>query len=185
MTEPIEQLMTPLRNVALTAAEKADIRHILQVQARHSVRSFSGALAWGWVRRHSVTSVALALLILLGGTGVTATKAGPNDALNGFRVNVNDRIQEALAFNDDAKIDVEVNQIERDLDEEDVVRDEDLADDPAFDDGASTTPTSSQNESVRDESFDETDQELADELKALEHDLEQETGDSQGLEEDR
>ena len=65
--------------------------------------------------------------------------AGPNDALYGFKLQVNDRIEAALATDEDAKLDVELRQIERQLNAEELGAQEALADDSQGD--VTPTPT--------------------------------------------
>ena len=119
MTDQPEQLISHGREIAMTATEKMSMRHMLlaYTSSYHS-RVTATTVAWSWVRRHSAVSVALAALLVLGGTGVSASMAGPNDALYSFRLQVNDRIEEALTFNEDAQIDVELRQIERQINAE-------------------------------------------------------------------
>lgn len=130
MTEQPEQLMFHGREIAMTSGEKAAMRHKLLAYtlANHS-RVTAVGVAWSWVRGHAVASSVLAAVFVLGGTGVSASMAGPNDALYDFRLQVNDRIESAMAFNEDSQFDVELRQIERQLNEEEGAVDETLADD--------------------------------------------------------
>lgn len=129
MIENPEQLMFHGREIAMTSVEKAAMRHKLlayTLSNPSSVIAVSGA--WGWVRRHAVASSVLVAVLVLGGTGVSASMAGPNDVLYDFRLQVNDRIESAMAPNEDAQLDVELRHIERQLDAEEGAVDEALAD---------------------------------------------------------
>ncbi len=115
------------REIAMTAAEKVVMRHKLLAYTLSNPPCVAGSGAFSWVRRHALVSSALAVLLALGGTGVSASMAGPNDALYDFRLQVNDRIESAMALNEDAQLDVELRQIERQLNAEVGAVDEVLA----------------------------------------------------------
>jgi hypothetical protein len=100
-----------------------------------------------WVRRHALLSSSLGLLAILAGTGVSANTSSPNDTLYEFKLHVNDRIEAALARGEDARIDVELRQIDRQLSDEDEAADEvlvdddsDSTDDDSIDEEPSDTP---------------------------------------------
>jgi hypothetical protein len=108
-------------------------------------------------------------LCVAGGTSVSAERSRPGDLLYGFRLSVNDRIETALAFNDDAQIDVEMEQIQRVIDEEDAVRDDELTD-LAF-------------ESVQDDDED-FEEEFERELREIERELNEQVREQENLEND-
>ncbi len=130
MTEQPEQLMFHGREIAMTSAEKAAMRHkLLAYTLSNPSRTAAAFTAWSWVRTHAMMSTALAVLLVVGATGVSASMSGPNDTLYDFRLQVNDRIESAMTFNEDAQLDVELRQIERQLNAEENAVDEALADD--------------------------------------------------------
>jgi len=130
MTEQPEQLMFHGREIAMTATEKAAMRHkLLAYTLSNPSRIAAASVAWSWVRRHAVMSTVLAAVLVVGATGVSASMSGPNDALYDFRLKVNDRIESAIALDEDSQLDVELRQIERQLDAEEGAADEALADD--------------------------------------------------------
>lgn len=126
MTMPEQQLHN-LRDITLTTSEREVLRHKLHAFAiANAPRIPYGLRTWRWAVRHGAFALGLALLFVAGGTGVSAERSLPGDFLYGFRVSVNERVEAALAFNDDAQVDVEMGQIQRMLDDEDEVRDEEL-----------------------------------------------------------
>lgn len=84
--------------------------------------------AWQWVGRHSVLALGLVAVVLAGGTGVSANLAQPGDPLYGVRLTINDRVETALAFDDEAQIDVQMSQMQRMIDAEEALGDEELND---------------------------------------------------------
>lgn len=126
MNDSFEQLKNELATVRMTDGERARIGHFLRVAVTtptsHAVSTRT------WVLRHAFATGSLAVLLMVGGVAVSASSAHPEDALYGFRTQVNDRIEEALARDDDAWFDVQVRQMERQLNDEVFVSDEFEAD---------------------------------------------------------
>jgi len=126
MTMP-EQKLNQLREIAMTASERDALRHKLHAFAIANAPARSLPLrTWRWAARHGAFVLGLALVFIAGGTGVSAERSMPGDLLYGFRLSVNDRIESALAFSDDSQIDVEMSQMQRMIDEEEAVRDDEL-----------------------------------------------------------
>lgn len=130
MTEQPEQLMFHGREITMTDSEKAAMRHKLLA---HTIAqpSRAAAVPTSWVRRHAFVASSLVVLIALGATGVSANMAKPDDLLYNFRLQVNDRIESAIVFDDEAQLDVELRQIERQLHAEETAAHETLADEAA------------------------------------------------------
>jgi len=124
-----EHQLHNLRDITMTTTERDGLRHRLRAfaAANPAVPSLP-VRSWRWVMQHSVLAVGVALLFIAGGTTVSAEHSRPGDVLYGFRLSVNDRIETALAFSDDAQIDVEMEQMQRMIDDEDAVRDDELTD---------------------------------------------------------
>ena len=177
MNEPThepEELLTPIRSIRMTDVERAWTRHrvmaVTQAQA-----SVSAVGVWQWVRRHSALATGMAVVFLFGATGVSASKAGPDDFLYAFRTNVNDRVQTALAVGDDAKTDVLMQQLDRDLAEESATE-HDLADAGAAADIAPTPADHAADTIVPGSDG------SADDLDSIERDLKSEEDSLKGLE---
>jgi hypothetical protein len=128
MTMP-EQHLHNLRDITMTDAERDELRRRLRAYAvaNPSARSLP-VRTWQWALRHSALALGFALLFIAGGTTVSAERSRPGDVLYGFRLSVNDRIETALAFSDDGQIDVEMEHLQRMIDDEDAVRDDELTD---------------------------------------------------------
>lgn len=178
MNDNTEKIISAAGTVALSPAEKAAMRHMLQAHA-HSYRPVRSpaALAWSWLSRHALASVFLALLLILAGTTVSAHSSGPNDALYGFRLSVNDRIEAALAFDENSQTDIQAQQIERQLDQEDVARDE------ALDQQESSSESEGpQSKSEDGQSAEDPDADQAGDAAHIQEDLGTEEADAGGLE---
>ncbi len=179
MTEQPEQLMFHGREIAMTPDEKTAMRRkLLAYTLSNPSRVAVAFSAWSWVRRHAVMSTAFATVLALGATGVSANMAGPNDVLYGFRLQVNDRIESAIVFDDEAQFDVEFRQIERQLDAEESAFDKALADDEQDGVEAIETPEPEKlnrnNKESKDEGYDAANDELESELRQMERELQQE-----------
>lgn len=185
MTEQPEQLMSRGREISMTTTEKAAMRHkLLAYTLSYHSRVIAAAVVWSWVRRHAAASSLLAAVLVLGGTGVSAHMAGPNDALYNFRLQVNDRIEAVMASGEDAQFDVELRQIERQMDaeegafdetladEEQEEQDEDLNDDEKTEDLNRKDQKESDDDGDNDE--DNNDDDLEEELRKLDRELQQE-----------
>jgi hypothetical protein len=136
-----EQLMLRGRTIAMTPEEQAVMRHkLVAYTILNPSRVTRASTAFAWVRRHAIASSVLGALVVLGGTSVSANMAGPNDALYNFKLQVNDRIAQALAPDEDSKMDVELQQIERQLNEEELGAQQALADDSQGDMTPPPTP---------------------------------------------
>ncbi len=177
MTEQPEQLMSRGREISMTATEKAAMRHkLLAYTLSYHPRVVAATVAWSWVRRHAVASSLLATVLVLGGTGVSAHMAGPNDTLYNFRLQVNDRIEAAVTSGEDAQFDVELQQLERQMDAEEGAFDETLADEEQKEqdeDLNDDEKTKDLNRKDQKESDDDNDN-LEKELRELERDLQRE-----------
>ena len=121
-----EQFISQAQRVALTPQEKAAMRHMLQAHMQ-TASEIPGATPW--FSRHIFASSFAAALLIIGGLGVSATKAQPGDCLSDFRTEINDRVQVGLTFDEDQKFDVETQQIERQLAGEDAAADKELRED--------------------------------------------------------
>jgi hypothetical protein len=159
-----------LKEVAMTATERTLLRQRLHAYAllHAPVRSLP-LRVWSWTLRHGAFVVGLAVVLSAAGTGVSASLAHPGDTLYEFRLSVNDRIETALAFSDDAQIDVEMQQMQRMIDDEDAT-------------------VSTQLESLRDgaetDAVDAAEDDFESELDALERELMDEQYKSDDMNED-
>jgi hypothetical protein len=126
MTTP-EDHLAHVRRIAMTDDERSMLRARLYAYAIANPPSPSVPLAaWHWVLRHGALTVGLAALLIVGGTGVSAHGTRPGDLLYGFRLSVNDRVETAFALGEEARIDAELGQIQRLLDDEETRRETEL-----------------------------------------------------------
>lgn len=128
MTTP-EHHISELRSIALSSGEKQALRQKLNAYSRSYIpaRTLS-TRTFQWFARHSVAALGMAVVLIGSATSVSASLAQPGDTLYGFRLKVNDKIQTALARDEDAQIDVEMRQLQRMIDGEDALRDQELSD---------------------------------------------------------
>ena len=128
MTTP-EHHISELRTIALTPREKQEVRQKLHAYSLSHipVRGIS-TRTFQWLARHSVAALGMAVILIGSATSVSASLAQPGDTLYGFRLKVNDRIQTALTRDEEAQIDLEMRQLQRMIDGEETLRDEELSD---------------------------------------------------------
>jgi len=111
----------------MNAQERAEIRHELErfaasyVPPRHI---WSSPVAFA--SRHLFVSLLALLCVGAGSVSALAHYSLPGDVLYPIKVSVNDQVQTALAPNEDAQMDVELQQIGRSLSEEEQVADREL-----------------------------------------------------------
>lgn len=147
-----EQLITELRAVHMTTEERMALRARLQAYATmHPVRAPFLAL----LTRHALTTVCAMVVLLAGTTVATAHYAKPDSFLYPVRVAFTERIAVAVSGDELARLETELKQLERSIDEEQSLADRDLV----LDDG------------------DQVDQELENELNALQRELDDATKD--------
>ena len=127
MTTP-EQHISEIKNVILTESERAVLRNTLRAYSISYIPAISAPVrVWRWAGRHAALALGIVVALAAGATGVSASRAEPGDALYGFRVSINDRVETALVFDDEAQIDLEMRQMQRMIDGEDALRDEELS----------------------------------------------------------
>jgi hypothetical protein len=83
---------------------------------------------WGFLARHALAFSVGILMIGVGATTAVAHRAAPDDALYGYRLAVNDGIERLFAGSEDARIDEELQQIDRALEDELLALDTTLSD---------------------------------------------------------
>lgn len=140
--------MQQLAQESMNPDRKEELRHILKVYAHSYI---PGPSVWAMFARHGVAYAALALLLMAGGTTAVAQRSGPEDLLYSMRLAVNDRIAVAVSGDEDAKLEKELEQMERMIDDE-----EDALEDEAIE--------------QEDEDFRELEEELSDEEKNFDED---------------
>lgn len=125
MTDPTEKLMTALKDIHLDARERTTMRHMLEAFAT-SYRPSPWHQAAVFVARHAF--VAVASLAVMASTAVAgiANFSHPGDALYSVRTSVNQKVQSTLTFDDDAKLDLELKQIDQALTEEEIAAQQEL-----------------------------------------------------------
>ncbi len=112
-----EQFTQGLREMAMTTAERSSRRRMLY--ALTLMRNQSSPVSfWAVVRRHLIATSLSGVLIFMGALGYSAHDARPSDVLYGFRLAVNDPLQVALTFDEGARLQVRLDQINRQLSEE-------------------------------------------------------------------
>lgn len=161
MTEPTEKLKGGLETITLSPVEHAAIRNKLTAfmrasPERHVVHAF--------VFRHATAFAVAVVALLAGATTLQARQSLPGDLLYPVRLAVTDRFSVAVAGDEDARMDRELEQMERIMDEEAMVASEELAA-LALDNEADVTAA---------ENGDDYDADLEAEFRALERLLEQE-----------
>jgi len=121
MNNQPEQLFAALKEQRLTPTEKASTRHMLAVFASSYMPVSQPWYRWGtFVRHHVAASVAVLILMLAGSVSTLAQYSLPGDTLYPVKVTVTDKIAAVATINEDVKLELELNQIERSLDEEEV-----------------------------------------------------------------
>lgn len=164
--DPIEQLMTAARNARLASEERSAIRRILVgVTHMHPPRP-----RWSpFLTRHVVRSAFAALVLLMGGTTVLAQRSLPGDPLYSLKTEVTERVAVAVAGGENARIQKELDQISRALNEEDIVATQELEreiegieDDLDTDQESTDEPTSLQFNDNLDSDLNNMQQELVD-----------------------
>jgi hypothetical protein len=137
-----EQFMSPLRTARMTDAQRLELRARLKAYAfSNPARSHF----WSLLTRHAI-SVSFAMIALLaGGTIATAHYAKPDSFFYPVRTALNDRIAIAVSGDEDAQIQKELEQINRDITDE---------------------------QNITEQEFTLADDELQTELNALQHELE-------------
>lgn len=107
-----ENQLLHLRTVSMDAQEKdavyARVRGFVAANPARPARRW-----YGWFVRHAAASVGIAAAVLATGTGVFAHYSAPDDLLYPVKLTVNDRIEVALAGDEDARIDKELEQMDR------------------------------------------------------------------------
>ncbi len=127
MTIP-DNFIAEYKRLTLTPKERSAVRsrlHAFALSNRPMNGFFSQAV--GWIGRHSIAAFVGGLIIAGSATGVSAQFADPGDALYDFRVAVNDRIQTSLIRDDEQRLDIEMEHMQRMIDDEDGVRDQQLS----------------------------------------------------------
>lgn len=112
-----EQFTQSLNEVAMTPQERRTRRHMLHALTLTRTQS-SPASFWAVVRSHLVVTALSGVLIFIGALGYSAHDAKPSDMLYGFRLAVNDPLQVALTRDEGARLQVRLDQINRQLSEE-------------------------------------------------------------------
>jgi len=164
MTTP-EHFISELKRIILTSDERSAMREKLHTySSSHIPMQGLFTQTVQWFARHSIVALASAVILVGGVASVSANFAQPGDALYGFRTEVNDRVRVALAFDDDAKLDIEIQQMQRMIEDEDSYRDE----------GLSIQVKQSQESEARDNESESKNDSLSDENKLQDDDFNQE-----------
>lgn len=126
MTNDTEQFMKHIQEIRMAPDETQAMRRNLEAYARaHPVRSgWSGILL-----RHAFSYALAAAVLLAGGTSVLAQRSLPGDTLYPLKIAINDRVSVAVAGDEDARLEKELEQMSRDLSDEELVADEMFSDD--------------------------------------------------------
>jgi len=123
-TQTPEQLLKSVAGTSMGPAEHRALRHLLDAYAA-TYRAPAGA--WAFFARHAV-AYSLAVVLLGAGTATGfAQQSLPGDFLYPVRLTVNERVEAAVAGDEDAKLYVEAAQVGRAIDEEELVAARDLA----------------------------------------------------------
>ncbi|MCC6934484.1 MAG: hypothetical protein IT406_02220 [Candidatus Yanofskybacteria bacterium] len=114
MNDHSEQFIHELSRIRMNDAEQERMGGVIRaLAATHASPSRL------WFMRHATATFAVVAIVAFGGVTVSANSARPDDALYGFRLQVNDRIEAAFTRDDDEWLDVQMRQIERQLNDED------------------------------------------------------------------
>jgi hypothetical protein len=127
MNNTPEQLIKTLHAVTMTDQERTTMRHTLSVAINSSaLRPTWWGMLSSTMARHAVASYAVALVIA--GTAVSglAQQALPGDVLYPVKTGINDRVRYELTLDDDARLDLELEQIGDNLSEEQQAADREL-----------------------------------------------------------
>lgn len=122
-TDPIEQLMTGIRDIRLTEGERSSMRRAL-IAMIHTHPSRSPMVSF--IARHAMAYTFGALVLLTGSTAALADRSSPGDFLYSVKTSVNDQVAVAVAGDEDRRIQKELDLIDRALNEEDAVGDDNL-----------------------------------------------------------
>lgn len=113
--ESNKNILTPLLELRFLPEEKNHARNALEAYLRtHAPRPTLPVL----LMRHGVAVVFATLLLCIGGTAALAHRSLPGDLFYPVKLAMNDRIARAVAGDDDAKLDIELAQAERIIQEE-------------------------------------------------------------------
>lgn len=121
--DQLKQLKSEISQTRLTKEEKALMRaNITRFTEEHPIApqtpSASPYVYISWVRvRTPVVALCAGLLLTGGGVSAAARQALPGDLLYPMKVEVNERVESALALSSEAKAQVEARQAFRRLDE--------------------------------------------------------------------
>lgn len=165
MNQTPEQLTQTLKSVSMTADERTALRHMLEAVMQSTPARARTAGVWGWIQRHAVVSVAMLIVALMGTTTALASTARQDDFLYPLRVAIVDRVQVALTSDEDARIDVELSQIDRMIADEATVGTKDLS----TIDTPTPAPTYTPHSSLKEDSRQAT--EIDTELHSLTNDI--------------
>ena len=179
MNDKNETILSEVRNLSMDQGERDAIRLRLKAHIASYVPAGGGVRFWNFLSRHAIAASFAVLLMLAGGTSAVANGSRPGDLLYPIRSQVNDRLSSAMAFSEDAKFDVELRQVERDIADEEALADDMVAQETAIDDedeagsDADDTPRMAKTpEPTSDEEY----KQLQEEADQLGHDLQQEDG---------
>lgn len=124
MDHHIEQLTNAFKDIRLSSSEKETARRSLRAyMTLHPPRP---AGAWQFFMRHAAVYSAAVLLVMAGSTTVLAQQSLPGDLLYPMKRGVNDRVAVAIAGDEDARLDVELQQLDRVVEEESLAADRQL-----------------------------------------------------------
>ena len=126
MIDKHEQFLSSIKDsVSMTQAERDLMRQKLKgFTTIYEYHSSSWLRVWSFVSNHAVASVAVVVFLLAGGTSTLAHNAIPGDMLYPIKSQFNDRVRAAVIVTDDGKMDFELKQLGRDLDDEERVMDD-------------------------------------------------------------
>ena len=118
-------IFIPLKNdpaLRLTDAERATMRAELEERTRRAPETVHVPTAlpspyFSFFTRPYALIAAVLMLAVVGSGTAAASGAVPGDTLYAVKVHVNENVEQALAFTDDAKADVEIRHVEERLKE--------------------------------------------------------------------
>ncbi|HXV26669.1 MAG TPA: DUF5667 domain-containing protein [Candidatus Paceibacterota bacterium] len=119
--------LSPIREISLAPGEKRRIR--LHLEAYIDVQSArtSSRSRGGWFSHHVGLAVVVLIAVTAGGTVTLAHWSGPDGFFYPFRKSVTERVELALTFDDEERLDKEMEQLERALGEEELFAEREFA----------------------------------------------------------
>jgi hypothetical protein len=124
MSDDQDKIFSQINSMALTTQERQVMRDRLKAYAlSYAPKANIATSFWSFVSRHAIASLVVLVLLLAGGTTTLAGNSRPGDFLYPVRTRVNDKLSSAAAYSEDGKMDVELSQIDREINDENFVMD--------------------------------------------------------------